>query len=138
MFSTDEQIEQFRIRAVKSLELTGLLQCDEIDLICRICTSLNESNVKLIERVVHRKGVKFCEQVLDDTLVALAGGGQRRSDGERRSPGGVFLNILKSRCTKPEIKFIWSEQTKRQRARKRTRKIEHKTDTSKDKDEQTT
>ncbi|ORM41374.1 Glucose-6-phosphate isomerase [Babesia sp. Xinjiang] len=126
MSTISDRIEQFRIRALKSLELTSLLQNDEIDLICRICIILNESNIKLIERVVHRKGIDFCEAVLDETLLVLEGGGQRRPDGEHRSPGGVFLNILKSRCTKAEIKFIWSEQSLRQRQRKRARNVERR------------
>lgn len=71
MSSTTEQIDKFRVRALKSLELTGLLRHDEIDLICRICSCLNEPNVKLIERIVHRKGVEFCEQILDEALVCV-------------------------------------------------------------------
>ncbi|KAK1442262.1 hypothetical protein BgAZ_402920 [Babesia gibsoni] len=72
MSSTTEQGDKFRIKVLKSLELTDLLQYDEIDLICRICICLNEPNVKLIERVVHRKGVKFCEGVLEETQVTFS------------------------------------------------------------------
>lgn len=58
--------------------------------------------------------------------IIVEGGGQRKPNGDRRSPGGVFLNILKSRCTKAEIKFMWSEQSRRQRLRKRARNSERK------------
>ncbi|GIX64957.1 uncharacterized protein BcabD6B2_43920 [Babesia caballi] len=104
MSSTAEQVEKFRVRALKSLELTGLLQSDEIDLICQICTCLNEPNVKLIERVVHRKGVDFCRQVLEDALLALEGGGQRKADGERRraaSESGSGRRAQSGRAERP-------------------------------------
>ncbi|BAM41238.1 conserved hypothetical protein [Theileria orientalis strain Shintoku] len=115
--------EAYKIRVLKYCKLTHLLKLEEIDLICKICATLKENNIQLIERIVHRKGYEFCQNILDLTLETLEFGGQSRQDGTERTPGGVFINILKKHLDKGEIKFIWTEQNERQKQLKRLKKL---------------
>ncbi|UKK01316.2 hypothetical protein MACK_002129 [Theileria orientalis] len=115
--------EAYKIKVLKHCKLTHLLKLEEIDLICKICATLKENNIQLIERIVHRKGYQFCQKILDLTLETLEYGGQNRQDGTKRTPGGVFINILKKHLDKGEIKFIWTEQNERQKQLKRHKKL---------------
>ncbi|UKJ88947.2 hypothetical protein MACJ_002193 [Theileria orientalis] len=116
--------EAYKIKVLKHCKLTHLLKLEEIDLICKICATLKENNIQLIERIVHRKGYQFCQKILDLTLETLEYGGQNRQDGTKRTPGGVFINILKKHLDKDEIKFIWTEQNERQKQLKRHKKLD--------------
>ncbi|XP_955039.1 uncharacterized protein TA04075 [Theileria annulata] len=131
MLNEEIDIEAYKIKIIKRCKLINLLKIDEFELVCRICATLDEKNIELIERIVHCKGYKFCQNIFNLTLELLQYGDQYRKDGIKRTPGGVFINILKKNLNKTEIKFIWNEQVRisfnliifRTRNRNNTREI---------------
>src|SRR6266704_1093302 len=63
---------------------------------------LQESNVHLLTQVLRMLGQDRCRVILEDTLQCEANGGMLRRDGtHRRTPGGVFFQLVKERVTPP-------------------------------------
>lgn len=61
-----------------------------------ICTKLNEKNRDLIYRIVKKLGEKKSKDLLSETLLKEENGGVLTTDCKRRrSPGGVFLLLVK-------------------------------------------
>jgi hypothetical protein len=48
-----------------------------------------------------------CEAILEEALAIEAQGGLRRPDGQRRTPGGTFMHLLRRSCTPEERRQIW-------------------------------
>eukprot|EP00750_Incisomonas_marina_P011147 INCI16346.9.p1 GENE.INCI16346.9~~INCI16346.9.p1 ORF type:complete len:362 (-),score=56.07 INCI16346.9:996-2081(-) len=104
----------------------------------KICSALSEPNRILVMQAVRCMGPEFCEALLRETLDVESKGGmmiEPRVDGaaassksqprgqrvrRRRSPGGVFLFLLRQRCSPEQWKAI--TQTPRHMKRQRRKK----------------
>ena len=68
-----------------------------------LATILQEPNVPLLRQVLRILGQDRCAAILADTLACEARGGMVTTDGtRRRTPGGVFFQLLKERATPKE------------------------------------
>lgn len=91
----------------------------------RICAELGEKKYKLIVRAVERIGVEESTKLLDQTILVEDSGGMATASGDRRrTPGGVFLALLKKRVTPEVWKDIFAEETQRKKAHRRDRRRE--------------
>jgi hypothetical protein len=64
---------------------------------------LQEPKVPLLRQVLRTLGQDRCAALLADTLACEARGGLRTKDGtRRRTPGGVFFQLVKERATRQE------------------------------------
>jgi hypothetical protein len=64
---------------------------------------LQEPKVPLLRQVLRTLGQDRCAAILADTLVCEASGGLLTKDGtRRRTPGGVFFQLVKERATRQE------------------------------------
>src|SRR6266487_1415185 len=64
---------------------------------------LQEPKVPLLRQVLRTVGPERCAAILADTLACEARGGMRTKDGtRRRTPGGVFFQLVKERVTPKE------------------------------------
>jgi hypothetical protein len=64
---------------------------------------LHEPKVPLLRQVLRTLGQDRCAAILADTLACEARGGMRTKDGtRRRTPGGVFFQLVKERVTPKE------------------------------------
>lgn len=79
-----------------------------------IAHRLQEPKKDLIERVVKVIGKKKAIELLGETATLEESGGVYTMDGSRRrTPGGVYLNLLKNTpsITKAQVKQIFLEET---------------------------
>eukprot|EP01071_Lankesteria_metandrocarpae_P010012 Lankesteria_metandrocarpae@DN5271_c2_g1_i3.p1 len=99
-------------------ELLAMKKC-----VLRIAEELTEYNIPLLERAVIACGTDKACSLLDETQRLVTSGGLLTGGGERpRSPGGIFLFLLKE-SVEPEMKqLIWKQQSRQQNARKRERR----------------
>jgi hypothetical protein len=58
-------------------------------------------------RVVEVLGIEMVQMLLVETRSIEANGGLLRKDGERRTIGGVFFNLVQNRCSKEQYKLIF-------------------------------
>src|ERR1700704_706035 len=64
---------------------------------------LQEPKRSLLMKVLRTFGVDRCAAILADTLQCEANGGMLTKDGtRRRTPGGVFFQLVKERATPQE------------------------------------
>ena len=64
---------------------------------------LQEPKVALLRQVLRTMGPERCAAILADTLACEASGGMRTKDGtRRRTPGGVFFQLVKAQATPKE------------------------------------
>jgi Phosphorylated adapter RNA export protein, RNA-binding domain len=64
---------------------------------------LHEPKIPLLRQVLRTLGQDRCAAILADTLACEARGGMRTKDGtRRRTPGGVFFQLVKERVTPKE------------------------------------
>jgi hypothetical protein len=64
---------------------------------------LQEPKVPLLRQVLRTLGEDRCAAILADTLACEANGGMLTPDGtRRRTPGGVFFQLVKDRATRQE------------------------------------
>ncbi|XP_040885607.1 phosphorylated adapter RNA export protein [Toxotes jaculatrix] len=91
-----------------------------------IAHRLQEPKKDLIERVVKAVGKKKAIELLGETATLEENGGVYTMDGSRRrTPGGVYLNLLKNTpsITKAQIRQIFfEEQQKEQKSKKAAQK----------------
>eukprot|EP00918_Siedleckia_nematoides_P088628 GHVU01194922.1.p2 GENE.GHVU01194922.1~~GHVU01194922.1.p2 ORF type:complete len:331 (+),score=61.63 GHVU01194922.1:2011-3003(+) len=77
--------------------------------------TLEEGEAGLFERVVYYCDEKDCTDILEETQEIQRQGGEFTNDVRRlRSPGGVFLKLLKERLPQEKVDLVWKMQ-KRQK-----------------------
>ncbi|KAM6895326.1 phosphorylated adapter RNA export protein [Xenentodon cancila] len=95
-------------------------------IVCEIAYRLQEPKKELIERVVKVVGKKKAIELLGETATLEENGGVYTMDGSRRrTPGGVYLNLLKNTpsITRKQIRQIFfDEQQKDQKSKKAAQK----------------
>lgn len=81
--------------------------------VSQICSVLLEDNQISVRLAVQALGLHAARRLRDETLKIEDEGGLFTADGERRrSPGGVFFELLKGRVDKDTFKNIFAHQTK--------------------------
>src|SRR5262245_36632962 len=71
--------------------------------VATLVQALQEPNTDLLTKVLRTLGQDRCTAILADTLTCEANGGMLTKDGtRRRTPGGVFFQLVKERATKQE------------------------------------
>ncbi|XP_061921647.1 phosphorylated adapter RNA export protein [Entelurus aequoreus] len=84
---------------------------------------LREPKTDLIERVVRIIGPKIAIELLGETATLEEGGGVYTMDGSRRrTPGGVYLNLLKNTpsITRAQIRDIFFEESQKEQKSKKS------------------
>lgn len=105
-------------KSVKKTSSQGLLDVGRF--VKKICMELNEPKQPLMRRCVDHLGIDYVQELLDEVQKVERDGGQMTSDGDRkRTPGGVFWNLLKQRLAAEEWEYIYAEEKERQKAIKR-------------------
>jgi len=105
-------------KSVRKPSSQGLLDVGRF--VKKICMELNEPKQPLMRRCVDRLGIDYVQELLDEVQKVERDGGQMTSDGDRkRTPGGVFWNLLKQRLATEEWDHIYAEEKERQKAIKR-------------------
>ncbi|MEQ2224722.1 hypothetical protein ILYODFUR_010418 [Ilyodon furcidens] len=106
-----------RVGPKAEMDFKGRYEITEDDpddkVIDEIAYRLQEPKKELIERVVQVVGKKKAIEVLGETATLEENGGMYTMDGSRRrTPGGVFLNLLKNTpsVSKSQIKKIFFEE----------------------------
>jgi hypothetical protein len=75
----------------------------------RLAEVLQEPEKALLGRVLKTLGQERCAQVLAETLSTEANGGMLiKSGARRRTPGGVFFELVKERCTGKERHYLFA------------------------------
>src|SRR6516164_5435681 len=76
---------------------------------------LQEPKVPLLRQVLRTLGQDRCAAILADTLTSEANGGMLTKDGtRRRTPGGIFFQLVKERATPKERHRLFYTHTPRQ------------------------
>ncbi|XP_005801264.1 phosphorylated adapter RNA export protein [Xiphophorus maculatus] len=109
-----------RIGPKAEMHIKGRYEITEDDpddkVVEEIAYRLQEPKKELIERVVRVVGKKKAIELLGETATLEENGGMYTMDGSRRrTPGGVFLNLLKNMpsVSKTQIKKIFLEEHQR-------------------------
>jgi hypothetical protein len=79
--------------------------------VAQLAEVLQEPNRPLLTQVLHTLGQDRCAAILADTLQCEASGGMLTKDGSRRrTPGGVFFQLVRERATPQERRrlFPWT------------------------------
>jgi phosphorylated adapter RNA export protein len=91
-----------------------------------IARQLEETNpvaIAQIERVVQHLGADAALALLQETLEVEAGGGTWLPDGSRRrTPGGVFFQLVKGRAPHEVRSLIWPQPKKKKKRPKGEKK----------------
>jgi hypothetical protein len=76
--------------------------------VAKLVQALQESNKDLLTKVLWTLGQDRCRAILAETLTCEANGGMLTKDGTwRRTPGGVFFQLVKERATKQERRGLF-------------------------------
>jgi hypothetical protein len=76
--------------------------------VAKLVQALQESNTDLLTKVLRTLGQDRCRAILAETLTREANGGMLTKDGtRRRTPGGVFFQLVKERATTPERRGLF-------------------------------
>jgi hypothetical protein len=76
---------------------------DETLTVDHLADVLQEPKVALLRQVLRTLGADRCAALLADTRTCETNGGLRTKDGtRRRTPGGVFFQLVKEQCTPRE------------------------------------
>eukprot|EP01029_Cantina_marsupialis_P029461 TRINITY_DN780549_c0_g1_i1.p1 TRINITY_DN780549_c0_g1~~TRINITY_DN780549_c0_g1_i1.p1 ORF type:complete len:173 (-),score=29.23 TRINITY_DN780549_c0_g1_i1:111-629(-) len=94
----------------------------EFELTKRIVNTLNENKVRLFRRIVSQVGTKQAESLLDETIEIEKSGGRKRPNGERKLPGGVFIQLLKESVSTELFKEIMSVEHDKEVRKKRAKR----------------
>ncbi len=74
-----------------------------------LAEALQEPEKTLLARVLRQLGQERCAAILADTLAVESNGGMLiKSGARRRTPGGVFFELTKERCSSKERHFIFA------------------------------
>jgi hypothetical protein len=91
----------------------------------QLAAELHEPKLALLRRAVNLLGVTVASQLLADVQALEASGGQMTASGDRkRTPGGVFWNLLKAQATGDEWTYIFSEEKEKEKERNKRRQKE--------------
>ncbi|XP_053200123.1 phosphorylated adapter RNA export protein [Scomber japonicus] len=103
------------------MDIKGRYEITEDDpdekVVDEIAHRLQEPKVDLIQRVVNVVGKKKAIELLGETATLEESGGVYTMDGSRRrTPGGVYLNLLKNTpsITKAQIREIFFDETQKE------------------------
>jgi Phosphorylated adapter RNA export protein, RNA-binding domain len=73
-----------------------------------LAQALQEPKRALLQKVLRTVGQDRCAAILADTLQCEANGGMLTKDGtRRRTPGGVFFQLVKDRATPQERRRLF-------------------------------
>jgi len=76
--------------------------------VAELVQALQESNTDLLTKVLRTLGQDRCRAILAETLIREANGGMLTKDGTwRRTPGGVFFQLVKERATTQERRRLF-------------------------------
>ena len=80
----------------------------------QIAQELGETERRVLSKIwyiIHLKGIDFAEDLLREThAIEAAGGMFLEREQRRRTPGGVFFQLVKDRVTSRERALIWPKQ----------------------------
>lgn len=86
-----------------------------------IAQALDERRVDLVSAVITTLGLERARAFLEEALrVEAAGGLSTKNEQRRRTPGGVFFQIIKDQVTKEERKAIFALEQKKKKKKKRS------------------
>jgi hypothetical protein len=86
---------------------------DPVELVALIAASLRETQEAVLERSVSVLGVVACRELMVAAIEVEGDGGLMTIDGtRRRSPGGVFFELLKQVASEGQYKAIFAERSK--------------------------
>lgn len=86
-----------------------------------IAQALDERRVDLVNAVVTTLGLERARAFLEETRrVEAAGGLSTKNEQRRRTPGGVFFQLIKDQVTKEERKAIFALEQKKKKKKKRS------------------
>ncbi|XP_077449563.1 phosphorylated adapter RNA export protein isoform X2 [Stigmatopora argus] len=115
-----------RLGPLAQMEVKGRYEIGEDDpedkVVEEIAYRLQEPKKELIQRVVRVLGAKKAIDLLGQTATLEENGGVYTVDGSRRrTPGGVYLNLLKgsSGATRAQIREIFSEESQQEEKSKK-------------------
>jgi hypothetical protein len=78
--------------------------------VATLVQALQEPNTDLLTKVLRMLGQDRCAAILADTLQREANGGMLTKDGtRRRTPGGVFFQLVREQATKQERRRLFPQ-----------------------------
>src|SRR5215510_4976900 len=78
----------------------------------KVAAVLQEPNIPLLRQVLRTLGQDRWGAILTDTLTCEAQGGMLTKDGtRRRTPGGVFFQLVRERATPQECRHLFPHPT---------------------------
>ena len=78
--------------------------------VATLVQALQEPNTDLLTKVLRVLGQDRCAAILADTLQREANGGMLTKDGtRRRTPGGVFFQLVREQATKQERRRLFPQ-----------------------------
>ena len=96
---------------------------DPAALVALIAATLREEQRDTLENSVRILGVVACRELLVAAVETEADGGLPTADGaRRRSPGGVFFELMKQVASREQMKEIFAQRTKAKNARHNQKK----------------
>lgn len=85
----------------------------------QIAQALDERRLDLVSAAVETLGVDRTRAFLDQTVALEAAGGMpTKNDQRRRTPGGVFFQLIKDQVTKEERKIIFRQEQKKKKKKR--------------------
>ena len=74
-----------------------------------LAEALQEPKKALLDKVLRTLGQERCQVIFADTLTIESNGGMLiKSGARRRTPGGVFFELVKERCTGRERHYLFA------------------------------
>lgn len=93
------------------------------ELVNLLSSTLRERETGSLENSVRVLGLEACAELLIATIHTESEGGLMTSDGKRRrTPGGVFFELMKQIASKAQYKEVFKEKTKEKNAVRNQRK----------------
>uniref|UniRef100_A0A0G4HBC8 Phosphorylated adapter RNA export protein n=1 Tax=Chromera velia CCMP2878 TaxID=1169474 RepID=A0A0G4HBC8_9ALVE len=113
------------LKMTETIQLT--LSPEEASLCAEMIYRLREKNVELFVRVVHQAGTELCRNLFQQTLTIEENGGMFiEGKPKKRTPGGVFIVLLKQCLSADAINVIWRSQKDTVNKQKSQMKIQKK------------
>lgn len=99
-----------------------LITTEDYILATSISETLKEKEIDLIHSIVQVKGPDFALNTVAQVQKIISQGGALKKNGEKRTPGGIFFQIIKESCSKSEFSDIFRPQIVERRKRSRVKK----------------